>query len=236
MKKSAGTYFVYFLLLAAGIALVVKLSGPRLLKLYVQSGMGDCSKSQIFCMFPDEQIIVPAIDEEYLKELIPYEFPMTTLSFPRGFDVVFEMIKKPYYKKSKHKKGETIAYILHQPARFFVELYPQLQKQGVVDDYEFIKRMMNADVNRIKGLTDAFFVIMKGIFTPDLGDQKNVKMLEFRMKSKKGFLNYNPSFQYFDCNIFDEEGEFFKIYIKDSAATLDLNKVFTIISTVSGTE
>jgi len=61
---------------------------------------------------------------------------------------------------------------------------------------------------------------MKGIFTPDLGRQENVKMAQFKVASKRGFINYNlgqPD-NYFDCNVFNEKGVFFKIYIKDKGA------------------
>ena len=97
---------------------------------------------------------------------------------------------------------------------------------------------MSAKINEVKTLNDAFFIIMKGIFTPDLGDQTKVKMARFVTNDKKGFINYNLSKKenFFDCNIFDEEKNFFKIYIKDRRAALDLEKVFTIISTVKKTE
>jgi len=36
---------------------------------------------------------------------------------------------------------------------------------------------------------------------------------------------------YFDCNIINNAGDFFKIYIKDKGASLDLDKVVAIIST-----
>jgi hypothetical protein len=76
---------------------------------------------------------------------------------------------------------------------------------------------------------------MKGIFTPDLGNQKDVKMAQFTVLDKRGFINYNltgPD-HYFDCNIFNTNQDFFKIYIKDKGASLDLDKVLTIISTVN---
>lgn len=86
-------------------------------------------------------------------------------------------------------------------------------------------------------------------------------MTQFRLNGKRGFINYNLGDQsgiasspqpaasvakqsprndgqglyapvnYFDCNIIDDQGGFFKIYIKDDGARLDLNRVLAIIST-----
>ena len=116
---------------------------------------------------------------------------------------------------------------------------------------------MYAGIKGITNFTDLFFIIIKGIFTPDLGDQKGVLMTQFRMSGKRGFINYNLSGQdkialsapaalprndghklyapvnYFDCNIIDDQDGFFKIYIKDAGARLDLNRVLAIISTAN---
>jgi len=75
---------------------------------------------------------------------------------------------------------------------------------------------------------------MKSLFTPDLGDEKNVKMVKFAIGNKKGFISYNlaPAGNYFDCNIINNRGDFFKVYIKDRAAVLDLKNVLAIISTL----
>ena len=91
---------------------------------------------------------------------------------------------------------------------------------------------MLANLDKIDSVTDAFFVIMKGIFTPDLGDQANVKMVEFAIGGKKGFINYNIFNTAFDCNVISERGDFFKVYIKDKEATLNLSKVLAIVSTI----
>lgn len=95
--------------------------------------------------------------------------------------------------------------------------------------------MMFSRVSQINNLNDAFFVIMKSIFTPDLGNQNLVKMIQFEMEDKAGFINYtiSPKFNYFDCSVVNKEGDFFKVYIRDARCTLDLNKVITIISTLS---
>ena len=75
---------------------------------------------------------------------------------------------------------------------------------------------------------------MKSIFTPDVGNQSTAKMIKFQLNNLKGFINYSmakPS-NYFDCNVSDAAGNFFKLYIKDIGARLDLNNVFAIISTL----
>ena len=75
---------------------------------------------------------------------------------------------------------------------------------------------------------------MKSVFTPDIGNQSIAKMIRFELGDKKGFINYTmakPN-NYFDCNVSDVSGNFFKMYIKDIGARLDLNNVFAIISTL----
>jgi hypothetical protein len=93
---------------------------------------------------------------------------------------------------------------------------------------------MYAQQDQINNIADAFFVIMKSVFTPDVGNQNNAKMIKFQFADFKGFINYfmaKPD-NYFDCNVFDADGNFFKVYIKDIGASLDLNNVFAIISTL----
>ena len=60
-------------------------------------------------------------------------------------------------------------------------------------------------------------------------------MADFTLSDKKGFINYNLSEKdsYFDCNVFNQQGYYFKIYIKDMGARLDLDKVLMFISTVN---
>jgi hypothetical protein len=93
---------------------------------------------------------------------------------------------------------------------------------------------MAARTRDIHNLTDTFFVIMKSIFTPNLGDENNLRIIPFVLGDKKGFITYNlaQTENYFDCDMIDSRGEYFKVYIKDKAAELDLEKVMTIISTV----
>jgi hypothetical protein len=154
---------------------------------------------------------------------------------PQDFAVFKEMLEKVYYKKNKRKHGGNVIYLLHEEPDFFIHLFPQLTRRGVASDYEFIKRTMFAKSKDIKNLTDAFFVIMKSVFVPGLGDSKTAKMAQFTLTDKRGFINYNlsKSGNYFDCNMFDSARNFFKIYIKDKDASLDLDKVMTIISTVN---
>jgi len=222
------------IVLLLAILFVIKFGGPPILKLYIQTGIGDCQKIPILCMAPQETIINPRIDKEYISELLPYKFPKIAVYIPKGFTVVQENITKVYYKKRKRQQSDATIYLLRQEPNFFINLFPQSTKQGIKDDYEFMRRTMYAKLSQIKNLNDAFFVIVKSIFTPDLGNQKNVKMAQFVIGDKKGFINYNltkPD-NYFDCNVINNEGDFFKVYIKDRQAKLDLDKVLAIISTV----
>jgi hypothetical protein len=153
---------------------------------------------------------------------------------PKGFTVVKEKITKVYYKKKRRQEEKPAIYLLHEKPDFFVNLFPWIAKQGVYSDYVFLGRTMYAKLKNIENLTNAFFVIMKSIFTPNLGDQKNIKMVAFAFGEKKGFINYNltPVANYFDCNIIVNQGDFFKVYIKDKDAKLDLSKVLAIACTV----
>lgn len=232
-KLLRGISIVIFILLA--LVFVVKFAGPPTLRLYVEAGIGSCQKIPILCAAPSKEIINPEINEEYIAQLVPYRFPEMGISVPKDFTVIKERIKKVYYKKHLRKDKGAVSYLLYNKPGFFTGLFPQTAKQGVSDDYEFLKRTMYATPKGIKNLTDAFFVIMKGIFTPDLGDQKNLEMVKFTVSGKKGFLNYNlgDTENYFDCNIIDEAGNFFKVYIKDKGAALNPDKVLAIISTVN---
>ncbi len=216
------------------IAFVMKFGGPAILRLYVETGIGSCQKIPILCMVPEEKFIVPAaIDKDYTGELIPQDFPKMTIRIPRGFKVIQEEIKRDYYKRKSRPYSDAAIYVIHEEPDFFIELYPELRKRGINDNYEFIKRTMYARIKNTANLTDLFFIIMKGIFTPDLGDQKGVKMTQFRMKDRKGFINYNlgDKENYFDCSIITDTGDFFKVYIKDAGSRLNLNWVLAIIST-----
>lgn len=234
-KKSKGLkYFLAALSMALGVVFVLKFGLPQLLRSYIKGGIGDCEKIPVFCKQPSRGITVFEVDREYVATLIPQSFPLLEAAIPNGFNVVQEDIHKVYYKRKKRQGGSPTVYLLIRKPGFFVGLFPHLKNSGVSDDYEFLKRTMNARVEEIKNINDAFFVIMKGIFVPDLGDQSTVAMLEFSVDSKKGFINYNlgSAENYFDCNVFDQEGNYYKIYIKDKKSQLSPENVITIISTL----
>lgn len=223
-----------FIILFFIILLAAKLSWPSILRLYVESGIGDCKKIPIFCMAPSEEISNAQKSDEFISQLRPYRFPKMEIFLPKGFAVIQERIRKDYYKKRKGANNTAQIYLLHEEKDFFMNLYPQLKKQGVNDNYEFIKRIMYANEKKIKNLTDVFFVVMKGIFTPDIGEQKTAVMASFNMEGFRGFINYNISGpdHYFDCNIVNNDGGYFKVYIKDIGASLDLGQVLSIITTI----
>lgn len=238
MMKKKNTFTKYIsiaIILLVGILFVAKFGGPSLLRLYIESGIGTCQKIPVLCMTPTPEVISPEINKGYIAELLTYEFPKMSIQIPKDFTVIQERIKKVYYKKNKRQHSGSVIYLLHKGPNFFINLFPQLTKKGINDDYEFIKRTMFANLKGVKNLTDAFFVIMKGIFIPDLGDLKDVKMAQFKLKDKRGFINYNltGAGNYFDCNIIDNAGSFFKIYIKDKGASLNLDQVLAIISTTT---
>ncbi|MCX5706696.1 MAG: hypothetical protein NTW13_03405, partial [Candidatus Omnitrophica bacterium] len=142
---------------------------------------------------------------------------------------------RPYYKKKKFVSAEPVIYLLCQKPAFFANLFPQSKATGADTNYKFIKATMFANLSRIKNLNETFFIILKSIFIPDIGNQNTARMIQFKVADKVGFINYNltPSENYFDCDVFNEKGDFFKVYIKDISSTLDLSKVGTIISTAS---
>ncbi len=218
---------------------VIKFAGGNLLKQYLSYGIGDCKNIPILCMQPQEKVIqLQDASQDYILELVPQEFPRMAISCPKGFTLVQELIIKPFYKKNKRLDKGAAIYLLHQEPGAFLKLYPDLKKQGVNNNYEFMRRLANANLNKVKNITDAFFVIMKSVFTPDLGNQKIAKMLKFQTYNKRGFINYNLSWpdSYFDCNIIDSQDNFYKVYIKDRGAKLDLNKVYAVISTIKPLE
>ena len=231
LKDKLINWGLKIILLLLAILFIIKFAGVSLLKLYVKQGIGDCEKIPILCIAPEESVIHPA-DKEFIDGLLPYKFPEMAILMPKGFTVVKERVKKVYYKKMKHRDRGSICYLLYEPPDFFVKLFPELSKHNVKNDYEFLSRIMHSTIEDIKTVPDAFFVITKGIFIPDLGDQKNVKMIEFHQGNKKGFINYSisPAGNFFDCNVFNQAGDFFKIYIKDKERLLDLSKIAVIIS------
>lgn len=223
------------LILCASIIFVARFGLPQFLRAYIATGIGDCSKIPVLCMSPQEETINFTVDKAYLQGLIPYKFPTTRISVPKGFKVVQELIAKPYYKRKRPSGREPVIYVLHQPPGFFIKLFPQVKKSGVKDNYEFMRCLMQANEQTIQSVNDAFFVILKSVFTPDLGDQSKARMIQFESGGRRYFLSYNLTgpVYFFDCTILSKEGDFFKVYIKDRLRQLDLNKVFSIISTLS---
>jgi len=233
-------YSVIVIVLILSVAFVIKFGGPNILRQYVAYGIGSCKDIPILCMQPEDNIFTPQINPEYRLTLVPQAFPKMSLSAPKGFTLVQELITKPYYKK-KRNNHQAVIYLLYQEPKSFIKLYPDVRKQGVNDNYEFIRRVMYSGLDKVKDITSAFFVIMKSVFTPDIGNQGTAKMIRFEINGLRGFINYTMTGSqtaalrpnnYFDCSIFDTQGSFFKVYIKDTGARLDLNNVFTIISTI----
>jgi len=215
------------------LAFIIKFAGPTILRQYISYGIGDCKTVPILCMQPDEKIITADPNKEYIDTLTPHRFPKMSISIPKGFNLVQELIKRKYYKK-RHPENNAVIYLLRQEPGAFIKLYPDVRKQGIKDNYEFIRRLMYANLGKVNNITDAFFAIMKSVFTPDIGPQNICKMIKFELGEKRGFINYTmakPN-NYFDCNVFNTQGDFFKVYIKDTGGRLDLNNVFAIISTL----
>jgi len=232
-RKRFAKYLSRAIGLVIALAFVIKFAGPNLLRQYISRGVGGCKTTPILCMQPEEKVFTPEIDSIYLDTLAWSAFPRMGISAPKGFTLIQELIKKQYYKK-RHGNNKAVIYLLFQEPGAFIKLYPQVQKHGVTNNYEFIRRLMYAHLNQVNNITDAFFLIMKSVFTPDVGNQSTAKMIRFQLHNQKGFINYSMSKpdNYFDCNVFDDAGNFFKVYIKDIGAQLNLNNVFAIISTL----
>lgn len=238
MKEKIRKNILRVIILLLAVAFLVKFHRAAVLRMYIETCVGNCEKMPILCKAPEKEIINSKINTEYLVELTPYKFPEVEIHIPKTFSIVKEKIHRAYYKRKRRKENEATIYLLHEKRNFFINLFPQLSKQGIKNDYEFLMRVMSAKLKDINNLTDTLFVIIKSIFTPDMGDQKYIKMIKFNSGGNTGFLNYNllPSGNYFDCNVITTRGDFLKIYIKDRQAILDLDKVLTIISTVRSLE
>lgn len=236
LKNNLSRYILTALVFFFASYFAVRLAGPIILKGYIETGIGSCEKIPILCAFPAEEITLAenSINTDYIKKLLVYDSPKISALLPPAFNVVQERIKKTYYNRKKRQHTEAVIYLLYEEPNFFPHLFPRLKSAGVTGNYEFLKRTMFARLREIKNLNDAFFVIMKGIFIPGLGEQKNVIMGQFDIAGKKAFINYNleKADNYFDCNLINESGDFFKIYIKDKGAALTLENVLMILSTV----
>jgi len=221
------------LVLTLAAAFVIKFAGPNLLRQYVSYGIGDCKTIPILCMQPEQKIFLPVIDKEYRDTLLSQTFPKFSIALPKEFTIIQELITRRYYKK-RPASNNAVIYLLYQEPGAFIKLYPEVQKQGIKNNLEFIRRLTGANLSKVNNITDAFFIIMKSIFTPDIGTQTIAKIIQFEIENKKGFITYTlakPD-NYFDCDVLDEKDNFFKVYIKDKGGRLDLNQVFTIISTI----
>jgi len=226
---------VVVIFLAAGTAFVIRFAGPMLLRRYVEVGIGDCRKIPILCALPAEGVLQLEINKNLTRDYIPYNFPKMTVSAPKGFSVVQEMIKKYYYKKKVEQNTQSIIYVLYEEKGYFPGLFQEAKKLGVNDNAEFLRRVMYALPQDVKSLGDAFFVIMKSIFIPDVGDQTKAVMARFQMGDKSGYIIYNlgESENYFNFDMVDSTGAYFKAYIKDKGAKLSLDDAFSIVSTLA---
>ena len=237
--KRLTKYLFNTLLVGLAIFFIIKFAGPNLLTQYISYGIGDCKRIPILCMEPDEKItLLEPPSETDLQELVLQKFPRMSILCPKGFAVIQELIKRPYYKRNTWLDHGRILYLLYQAPGEFIKLYPDVKKHGVNNNYEFMQRLTSANIKKVRDINDAFFVIMKSVFTPNLGSQQIVKMIQIKTDKFRGFINYNLSLpdSYYDCNIIDAQDNFYKIYIKDIGNRLDLNKVFAIISTIKPTE
>jgi hypothetical protein len=234
MKHKIRKFFLLTVLLSLAVVYIARFGGPQLLKFYIKTGMGSCHDQKIFCALPERSYRDPAVDESFLAELKTYTFPEMQIGLPKEVKVVMGDQTRSYYKKRPWKTRGSVAYLLYRAPGFFIGLFPQLRKSGINDDYAFVARMMQARVEDISGIDDSFFVIIKSLFTPDLGSQDEMSIISFTLGEKRGFITFNlePQTRYFDCNFFDAKDNYFKVYIKDKQAALDLPKVFAIISTV----
>ncbi|MBI4707780.1 MAG: hypothetical protein HY761_07655 [Candidatus Omnitrophica bacterium] len=233
-KQVITKYFLIAVILFVGVLFLWKFGLPQFLRAYLQFGIGNCDRIPILCKMPQEDLGQVGVNKEFIYTLVEYRFPDTKILIPRQFNVVFERIRKYYYKKHKRMdKGATI-YLLHEPVDFFITLFPDIRKRGVEDDYEFLTRTMYANLGTVNDVTDAFFVIMKSIFVPNLSDQNHVKMVRVNFGDKRAFINYylSENGNFFDCSLVSLNEGFFKIYIKDPLAQLDLEKVIAIASTI----
>jgi len=236
-SKRFAKYLAATIALALCVAFVVKFAGPNILRQYISYGIGSCKNIPILCMQPDEKTFLPEANKEYQETLVLQTFPKFSIWAPKGFALIQELIKRRYYKR-RNKGNSSVIYLIYQEPQALIRLYPDVRKAGVKDNREFIHRMSYANLSGINNITDAFFVIMKSVFTPDIGNQLTAKMIKFELEDKAGFINYNlakPE-NYFDCIAVDKRDNLFKIYIKDHGNHLDLNKVFTIISTLKPLE
>lgn len=236
MKKRIIKIILVTLIFSICLLFVIKFAGGPTLKLYIKTGIGDCKKIPILCIVPQETLNNPEIDRDYVNELVTLRFKGLEVGVPRGFCAVKELVRKDYYKRRPtNNDKDPIIYLLVEQPGFFLNIFPEAKKDGIRSDYEFFTRVMNARLEEINNLHDAFFVIIKSIFIPNLGNGNNIKVVSFKSGEKFGFLSYSlgEKGNFFDCNVFTEKGNYFKVYVKDKHSQLSLDKVFAIISTLT---
>lgn len=225
--------YISIALLLAGL-FVARFGLPAVLRAYVITGIGNCQKMPLLCAVPEKELVNPPVDEECVAELYRYKLTGSEICLPKGYPLVRDEIESAFHKKGRVVARGPAIYIFYEKPGFFVNLFPQVRKQGIGSNYEFLSRMMHASLNSINSLTDAFFTIAKTIFIRDLGNQKTLRIIEFAFADKKGFIAYSLSKweNYFDCSIIDSRDYLITLYIKDKGARLDVDKVISIISTV----
>jgi hypothetical protein len=129
--KRFAIYLTRLIILALAIAFIVKFAGPNLLRQYISYGIGNCKITPILCMQPEEKLFYPTVDNAYVDTLIKHVFPKMAISVPKGFTLIQELIKQPYYKK-RHNNNAVIYLLIQEPGAF-IKLYPMVQKQGVTN-------------------------------------------------------------------------------------------------------
>jgi hypothetical protein len=235
MPQKAPKIITTSIAIVFSLAFLYAFGRGHLIRSYLYMGIGNCQSIPILCATAGEKFQQPAINKDYLQEMLPYKFGSLEISLPKGFKVIRGQIQKAYYKKLKYPSREGVVYLLYEKPGFFTGLFPQVKKQGITDNRAFLKHTMNADIRKVNNLSDAFFVVMKSIFIPDIGRQASALITVFSLDDKAGFINYNlgKDMNYYDCNIVDKDDRYFKVYIKDPDRRVSLDEVFAVISTVN---
>jgi hypothetical protein len=223
LNKIPAAIFLFILLFFA-----FSFAAPTILRRYLELGIGSCKKIPVLCLLPQQKYF--NIVQNARQDFIPFNFDRLKVSVPKGFSVIQELDKRYFYKKKKYLNKGSVIYTLRQDPGYFVSLFRDTKKYGINNNYDFIRRVAFASQKNIKGLNDAFFVVMKGIFIPDLGKQDNVEIGYFELKDKKGFIAFNMQGEhsYFNLDLVDINDNYYKIYIRDEGRKLDLEDVFGI--------
>jgi len=234
MKKKYARFLPWMVVWGAAILIVTTFGKPYVLKTYVEMGIGTCDKIPVLCIVATKGFTNPSVDKGYIAGLARYSIEEVKIALPKDFFVIKEQIYRAYYKKRTRTEKDPVAYLLYQKPDFFQSLFPQLKKYSLRNNYDFLSRILNARTADIKDLPSTLFVILKSIFTPDVGPGSGITIARFSMADKKGFITYNYTKEgnYFNCDIVNGNQEFFKVYLKDKKKELDIEKVLAIISTL----